>query len=188
MSEEKFGLLGDSIKHILSVLMILLLIATAFVVVSAIFLPTAVEYDDPTTEEINESFPWNPDIFSDFEGVWNLYIKGLLRHISTLPEHLNLSTIINISSYAFYLIFIYGVRKEFKPNAKFQIHQYAEWGIAAIIGTIMSIVRTFKMSQITEVTSAVMIFSLSALLLYLMHPENWLKSFLEKVKKNDNQV
>lgn len=180
MSNQNKNWYWKAINNILSILMILLLFTTIFVIGSALLLPTANEYDDPNTEEINESFPWNPNIFTDFDGVKELFIAGFLRHISTLPEHLNLYHIINFSSYVFFLIFIHGVKQEIKNNQKFEIHQYAEWGIAAIVGSIMSVVRTLGGRDISDVATATILLSISALLLYLIHPKNWIKSFIEK--------
>lgn len=167
--------------------MILLLFTTVVVIGSALLLPTANEYDDPNTVGVNESFPWNPNIFTDFDRVKELFILGILRHISTLPEHLNLYHIINFSSYVFFLIFIYGVRQEIKNNRKFQIHQYAEWGIAAIVGSIMSVVRTLGVRDISTVATATILLSISALLLYLIHPKNWIKIFFEKYLERNNE-
>ena len=179
MSVEQVDWYWSAIKKILSILMILLLFTTIIVIISALIMPSASEYDDPNTQ-VNESFPWNPSIFNNSGRVLELFIAGFLRHISILPEHLNLFHIINFSSYVFFLIFIYGVKQELENKKKFQMHNYAEWGIAAIIGAIMSLVRTLDTRDINDVTAATVLLSISAVILYLVHPKNWVKSFLEK--------
>jgi len=174
------------IKWLLNFLLIIAVLSSFVFITWHFFLPTPDEYNDPTTS-VEESFPWEPNIFSsnsNFTRALNLLVMGILRHIALLPQRMRTVELISMVGYTFLVMFINSIRKTFLSQKKLGIHNYVEWGIGSIVGGIIYVVGTTSVRSIPDVAFAAVCFSIACVILYLIHPHVGLFHALkEKIQK-----
>ena len=169
------GLIAIAIKTLLFLVLAVVIAASLIAVLSMFIFPLSYEYDDPNTA-VEETFPWNPNIFTNGKKVLSLFVMGMLQHIATLPEHMRSATIISLVGYVFVTIFIYRIRRTFLDflNGKVPqigIHNYVEWGFGSIIGAIIFITGIVSdVADLASATSGIFWLSISALVVYIIHP------------------
>jgi len=166
------GVYFYGVKILLSFVLIVAILSSLAFVAYQLILPDADEYDNPETP-VQESFPWNPNIFTNGSDVVYLLSMGILRHVSILPQHITSSTLIVMVGYIFVTMFIYRVRKTFlqleRERRELGIHHYVEWAIGSIIGAIISLAGIVRL-DIGNITSGILWLSISVLIVYIIHP------------------
>lgn len=187
MSEKEDRLLGGEtksyVKFTLNLLFLLAILSTSFLMVYRFTIPTPIEYDDPDTADIQESFPWNPNILSNSTGVLKLFFMGFLRHIALLPQNVGTIELISMVGNVFLVLFIYSIRKTFLASPSLGIHNYVEWGIGSIVGAIIYIAGTNYVRREIDVGIAVILLSVACLVLYIVHPRSELTKRIRTSKR-----
>lgn len=143
-------------------------------------LPKGFEYDDPNTE-IDESFPWDPDVRTNLGKVLELLLMGILRHVATLTTHINSQTLASLVSRAFFVLFIREIRAVYLTG-KIGIHHYVEWGIGSMIGALMYIMSSDYIADLRGISILSLSISIACVILYLIHP----KGIVAKAFKKDD--
>lgn len=150
-------------------------------------IPTASEYDDPNTAT-QESFPWNPNIMSNFTGVVSLMEMGILRHVALFPENVSTIGLISLVGYVFLIMFVLSIREKVEHNEDFDIATYVQWGIGSIIGAMIFITGTINLESVSQIAVATITLSGACLILYLIHPKEGLfKALRAKTKDSDDK-
>jgi len=157
------------IKLLLNFLLILIIVATVAFVTNRFFIPAPDEYDDPSTEDIQESFPWNPNIMTDGLRVLQLFGMGALRHLAILPQHVTTINLISMIGYVFFVLFIYGMRETFESGKEIGIDRYVQWGIGSIIGAIIYLGETVSLRSAGDTSIAILWFSVACVIRYVIH-------------------
>jgi hypothetical protein len=167
INEKKF--LRKWIIIVINIILCVSLFSTVFYVFSVIMIPTAKEYDDPNTDD-QESFPWNPSVYTELDKVLRLYFSALLRHLSLFTFYVNTAVMITWVSRIFYLVFIYSIRNTLLEREKFGIHNYVEFGIGSIIGSILYISGTTYFRELPDASIAIVYLTIASVILYSYHP------------------
>jgi hypothetical protein len=157
------------IINVINLIIVVSLFITVFHVLSVIFIPNANEYDDPSTN-IQETFPWNPPLFKDPDKVLKLYLNSLLRHISLLNQHVSTVVLLTWVGRIFFLVFISNIKNTIQKKEKFGIHNYVEFGIGSIVGSIIYLTGTSYIREQPSAAYAIFFLSISCIVLYSIHP------------------
>lgn len=164
------GIFHGAIKFLLNILLILAILSTILFLAYSFVIPSPGEYDDPETD-LQESFPWNPNIFQEFNSVTYLLGMGMLRHMAFFPSYVTAVTLISMVARVFFVLFINRIRKTFLNGEEIDISKYVEWGIGSIVGAIIYIAGTVSAKTYTDVALATLLLSSACLILYLLHPD-----------------
>jgi len=138
-----------------------------------LFMPDADEYDNPDTIT-NETFPWNPNILTNGKDVLNLLFMSTLRHLALLPQHIQSKPLITLVGYVFTTMLLYRVRRAFlhslSKKEPIGLDEYVQWGFGSIISAIIFLAGSTQI-EITSKGFAIFLLSVSALVIYLIHPD-----------------
>lgn len=172
-----------AIRFLLNFLLAIAIASTVAFVLFQFFLPTASEYDDPTTE-IQESFPWEPDIFKNGAGAWHIFKRAVVRHWATLPEHMTATVLITGIGLAFATLLIYDMRETFVVRRDpIELSHFVKWGICSVIAAIIYVAGKTSIHKAPEVTLLVIGLSLGAFILYAIRAGILKKSEVKNIAK-----
>ncbi len=172
------------IEFAISFLLGFAILASIYFVIHEFFMPTALEYDDPTTS-IQETFPWAPNLFSDSGSAMRLLGMGILRHISLLPQNVTPASFVTLLGTIFLILVVYDIKRTFLSRTEITIEKYVRWGIGSVVTAVVYIAASATVARSVELSLAVILFALTALIFYLMLPRS---SLLQPKKKDAVQL